>query len=85
MQIEAEIIEHFRDYAFPTRSLEEVLLLSTLYGHVANALNPYFARAFAGLSAAEVYEVVKEGVRFEHTKERRVLAEVLRKRLTNLS
>ncbi|WP_244363704.1 glycoside hydrolase family 5 protein [Thermus brockianus] len=85
MQIEAEIIEHFRDYAFPTRSLEEVLLLSTLYGHIANALNPYFARAFAGLSAAEVYEVVKEGVRFEHTKERRVLAEVLRKRLTNLS
>lgn len=80
-EMEEEVVSLLRDYALAKRQLEEALLLSTLYGHMAGALNPLLARLFAGLSPSEIYEEVKEGVRFGKTEERAVLAEVLRRQL----
>ncbi len=79
--LEAAVVEHLGDYTLPRRKLEETLLLSALYGHLANALNPFFARAFSDLRPEEIQEVVSKGVRIGHTRERAVLAEVLRSRL----
>lgn len=80
-EVEDEVVGLLQDYALAKRQLEEALLLSALYGHIANALNPLLARLFMGLSPSEVYEEVKEGVRFSRTKERTALAEVLRRQL----
>jgi len=82
-EMEEEVVHLLQDYALAKRQLEEALLLSALYGHIAGALNPFLARLFAGLSPSEIYEEVKEGVRFSRTKERTVLAEVLRRQLAS--
>lgn len=81
-RLEREVIELFGDYTLPKRALEETLLLAAVHGHMANALNYLFARAFSDLTPEEIRDVVAGGTRIGRTRERRVLAEVLEARLT---